>query len=251
MTPPPPIQAVDRALRLLRAIAEAAEPPSATELAALAGVNRSTAWRLLATLEHHDLVQRDPASGTYRVAYGTVRLGAGTRIDAVARRVRPALEWLARETGESVQVTVQDAGALRIVDEIVAASVLTVRWRDRLLPLETSSVGKLVLALRPEAELEAFLRRPLERRTPRSITDPDAFRRAVAEARRTGIATSLGEYELELNGFSAAVVDAGVAVAFISVSGPASRVPAARLPELAPLLLEAAARAGRLLGAGR
>jgi DNA-binding IclR family transcriptional regulator len=44
-------------------------------------------------------------------------------------------------------------------------------------------------------------------------------------------------------------VDRGTAIAFLSVSGPAARVPESRLPELAPRLLEAALRAARALGA--
>src|SRR4051812_27582299 len=45
------VQSVDRALRLLKAVAASAEPASAQELASRCAVNRSTAWRLLTTLE--------------------------------------------------------------------------------------------------------------------------------------------------------------------------------------------------------
>src|ERR1041385_6577348 len=54
------VQSVDRALRLLKAVAASELPSSAQELAQRCGVNRSTAWRLLATLESHGLVERDP-----------------------------------------------------------------------------------------------------------------------------------------------------------------------------------------------
>ena len=83
--PARPIQAVDRALDLLEAIAAAADAPPTSELARRAGVNRSTAWRLLATLEAHRLVDRDPASGGYRIAYGAVRLAAAAQPAAIAR----------------------------------------------------------------------------------------------------------------------------------------------------------------------
>jgi DNA-binding IclR family transcriptional regulator len=243
-----PIQSVDRALGLLDAIAGSAEPLATSELARRAGVNRSTAWRLLATLEAHRLVDRDPATGGYRIAYGAVRLAAAASPAALARRLRPTLEWLVRETGESAQLTVLEAGTLRVIDEVAAPSVLTVRWLGRLLPFDTSSVGKVLYAYRPPAELDALLSRPLERRTERTITDPVAFRAAVDDARRTGIGSSVGEYDLDVNGYSSAVVDRGVPIAFLSVSGPAARIPPARLDLLGPALLEAAERAGRALG---
>ena len=245
---PAPIQAVDRALTMLRAIADAQSPPTTAELAAATGVNRSTAWRLLATLEAHELVQRDASSGRYQVAYGSVRLASLSRPQIIARRVRSTLDWLAKRTSESVQLTVPDGGGLRVVDEIVSSEVLTVRWRGHLLPVETSSVGKLLLAWLPAGELESLLGRPIEPRTARSMTSADDLRRSVARARETGIGTSLGEHDIDVNGFSSAVVDRGTPIAFLSVSGPASRLPDSRLPELTPILLEAAARAGRQLG---
>jgi predicted ArsR family transcriptional regulator len=56
------IQSIDRAVELLEAIAAAGEPVTAPVLADRCGLNRSTAWRMLATLEHHGLVERDPAT---------------------------------------------------------------------------------------------------------------------------------------------------------------------------------------------
>ena len=62
------MQAVDRAVALLKAVA-AGEPATAPELAAACGLNRSTAWRLLATLEHHGLVERDPVTQRYALGH--------------------------------------------------------------------------------------------------------------------------------------------------------------------------------------
>src|SRR5262249_56181417 len=47
------IQAVDRAIALLKSVAASSTPPTVLELARACGINRSTAWRLLRTLEHH------------------------------------------------------------------------------------------------------------------------------------------------------------------------------------------------------
>jgi IclR family acetate operon transcriptional repressor len=239
-----PIQAVDRALHLLAAIATADEPLSTAELARRAGVNRSTAWRLLATLEAHRLVDRDPASGGFRVGYGAVRLATAAGPAALVHAVRPTLEWLSRKTGESTQLTVAEGDMFRVVDEVIGPAVLTVRWLGQTLEVEQSSVGKLLYALRPREDLDRLL-------ASRKLRDPAAFRRRVEQARKTGIGTSIGEHELDVNGYSSAIVSRDTPVAFLSVSGPAARVPPARLRELAPLLLQAAGRAQRALGLER
>src|SRR5450432_1537772 len=83
---PSGVQSVDRALRLLKAVAASAEPASAKELAQRCGVNRSTAWRLLATLEGHGLVERDAVTGRYLVGYAAFQIASADDHDALARR---------------------------------------------------------------------------------------------------------------------------------------------------------------------
>jgi DNA-binding IclR family transcriptional regulator len=56
------IQSVDRAAALIKAIADSPHSPTVNELAAACGLNRSTTWRLLATLDSHGLIERDPIS---------------------------------------------------------------------------------------------------------------------------------------------------------------------------------------------
>jgi DNA-binding IclR family transcriptional regulator len=236
------IQSVDRALRMLEIVAASPAPPSATEIAAAAGVNRSTAWRLLATLECHDLIERDPDTGRYSVGLGTVRVASRAGHASLVRKARPILERLTRDTGEAATLTISRATSLVVIDQVDAPRVVSVRWTGRALPIACTSVGKLLLAALPDEEVEQFLESPLERRTERSISDPSVLRTEVAESRRTGIAVSLSEYELGLNGFSiAACSDDGLPVAYISVTGPDYRLPITRLPEI-ELPLRAAQR---------
>src|ERR1700704_3724482 len=81
------VQSVDRALRLLKAVAASEAPSSAQELAQRCGVNRSTAWRLLSTLEAHGLVEREALSGRYVVGYASFQLATAEDHDALARRL--------------------------------------------------------------------------------------------------------------------------------------------------------------------
>ena len=89
------IQAVDRAIVLLKAVAASTTPPTVLELARRCGINRATAWRLLRTLEHHGLVDRDVVTQRYTVGYGATVVASAVTDDALIRRVRPLLTDLA------------------------------------------------------------------------------------------------------------------------------------------------------------
>src|SRR3954451_24070358 len=100
------IQSIDRAVELLEAIAGAPEPETAPALADACGLNRSTAWRILATLEHHGLVERDPDTSRYRLGGGVLRLAAAGRQEPLVRLAHPILRRLADATGETVNLAV-------------------------------------------------------------------------------------------------------------------------------------------------
>src|ERR1700761_7639076 len=100
MSQPSGTQAVDRAARLLAEVVHAPDPVTFTELAAVTGLARSTASRLLLALERGRLVRRDDQGrflpGELFVSFAW-RGGPGTSLTAVAQ---PFLDQLAVATGE-------------------------------------------------------------------------------------------------------------------------------------------------------
>lgn len=228
------VQSVDRAVELLHAVADTA--PAGEPVATLAercGINRATAWRLLATLEHHGLVERDRASGRYRMGYTVERLAATAGVDGLVRRAHPVVERLAAETGETVNLAVPRHGELTYVDEVVPQAVLSARWLGRAAPPHATSTGKALLAWLPEERLADLLPSSPHRYTDTTITDPAALRAELAGVRERGYAMSVGEMEPSLFGVSAAVRGPrGAPVAVLSIWGPRDRVPEDRLPGL-------------------
>jgi DNA-binding IclR family transcriptional regulator len=246
------VQAVERALQLLEEVAASAVPPAATELAQRAGINRATAWRLLNTLEHFDLVERDPHSGRYSVSYGTVRLSLASGTTALVRRAHPVLEKLAADTDGSVFLEVASRGRLIVLDEARPASPVQVDLAGMDIPLHCGSVGKLYLASLPADELEQYLAGPLSRPTPYTITDPALLRAQIDECRRSGIAVNYKEHQEEWCGITAAVRDrAGRDLAYLNVTLPTYRWTEQALAALATQLREAAADIKNRLGADR
>lgn len=245
--PAQPVQAVDRALDLLAAVAASEEPPTVAELAARCGINRSTAWRLLATLEAHGMVERAAGSG-YRVGYGAVRLGAAADEASVVRRVRPVLEELSAATGETVSLALVKTASLRYVDHLSVIGAAFTPWTEERVSLHSTSSGKIFLAWLSDAERAGALPATLERFTENTVVDRVALEAELAEARRVGYARCHGEDAALTNGVSAAVLDARRRpIAVVNVWGPERRIPADRFDELGPLAVAAAERIGTLL----
>jgi DNA-binding IclR family transcriptional regulator len=225
------VQSVQRAAALLEAVADSAEPRTAPELAEVCGLNRSTAWRILATLEDEGLVDRD--SGRYSIGQGIVRL-ASAATDSLPRAARPHLEQLSRRTGETVSLAVPRRLQLVYVDQVQAPHVMAADWLGRAVPLHATSTGKALLAFMPPDELDTVITRSLPRFTDRTITDPAELRAELDRTRRRGYAVSRGELETALWGASAPIRDGlGRPIAVVSVWGAEARLKAkGRLDEL-------------------
>ena len=199
------IQSVDRSARLLRAIATSRHPVSVAELAAACELNRSTTWRLLTTLEHHGLVERDDVSQRYAIGYGLVRLAAGKTDHAILiRTARPVLERIAAETSETVNLSIAlSSGMVVSVDQVDAVPLVSVNWLGRLLPWHCTSAGRLQLAYLPPAEVDAYLAETrLEAFTPRTIVSADKLRADIVQTRKRGYSLVLEEQEIGLNAVS-------------------------------------------------
>jgi DNA-binding IclR family transcriptional regulator len=225
------VQSVQRAAALLDAIADSAEPRTAPELAELCALNRSTAWRILATLEEEGLVERD--AGRYSIGHAVARLAAAAT-DALPRMARPHLEELAERTGETVSLAVPRRLRLVYVDQVQAPHVMAADWLGRAVPLHATSTGKALLAFLPQDEIEAALTPALQRFTDRTIIDPAELRAELDRTKRRGYAVSRGELETALWGASAPIRDRqGRPVAVVSVWGAEGRLKAkGRLDEL-------------------
>jgi IclR family acetate operon transcriptional repressor len=219
------IQSVDRAVELLGAIASAPEPLTAPALADRCALNRSTAWRILATLEHHGLVERDLASNRYSLGYAVLRLAAAAGHEPLARLAHPLLRRLAEETGETVNLAVARRLELVYADQVQAPHVMAPDWLGHPVPLHATSTGKAFLAALPPAELQVVLRAARERYTDTTITEETALREELAAVSARGHAISQGELEPALWGVSAAAIDADARpVAVLSVWGSEARV---------------------------
>jgi len=221
---PSRVQSVQRAVGLLKGVADSAAPPTAAELAERCGLNRTTAWRILQTLEDEGILDRDPVSNRYSAGYELTRMAANTD-ESLLRLARPHLVELSSQTGETVSLAVPRGHQLVYVEQIQAPHVMAADWLGRAVPLHGTSTGKALLAWLPASEIDDRLAEPLPSFTNATVTDPVRLREELDEVRRAGYAVSRGELETSLWGVSAAVLDRGCRpIAVVSVWGAERRV---------------------------
>lgn len=107
----------------------------------------------------------------------------------------------------------------------------------------------MLLAHLPGEVLKARLAAPLERFTPRTLTDSDALVEQLEQVRMQGFAFCVEELEPGLNAVAAPVfAQNGQVVAAISASGPSFRLTEGRIPEVAAAVRSAAEQVSARLG---
>ena len=129
------VQSVDRAVTILEVIARTGLA-GVTEIAAELGVHKSTASRIVSTLEARGLVEQDQHRGKYRLGLGILRLAGATtaRLDIV-QEARPIAKLLAERTGETINVAVLSDGAALYLDQVSGnASVQSHNWVGQRIP---------------------------------------------------------------------------------------------------------------------
>lgn len=245
------VQSVDRAVTILELLARHGEM-GVTEVAGELGVHKSTAFRLIATLEQRGLIEQTEERGKYRLGVGLLRLAGATtaRLDVV-QEARPICRQLAQRTGETVNVAVLSDNSALYLDQVAGSSALqSHNWVGQHVPLHATSNGKVLLSgLAPDRLSEMLGRLPAF--TGSTITKRSAIVEELARARSDGFAVAVDELEIGLTAVAAPVRNAhGDVIASMSVSGPTFRLQADTLATAIAACVEAANEVSHRLGWG-
>jgi Transcriptional regulator len=225
------VQSVDRALDVLEALAEHGGEAGLSEIAAATGLPYGTIHRLLRTLLARGYVRQE-SDRRYALGGALVRLG-GAAENMVAAWARPYLARMVELSGETANLAVLEGDFVVYVAQVPSPRRLRMFAEvGRRVPAHSTAVGKVLLADRPDAA--AVLERTgLPRRTDQTITSVPAMLAELEAVRDRGYALDLGEEETGVHCLAVPVRDGGRVVAAMSVSGPAERLKARDLDELA------------------
>ena len=248
------IQSVDRAARILKALASGPRRLGVSELAERLGLTRPTVHGLLQTLQAHGFVEQDRDSEKYQLGAGLLQLG-NSYLDLNELRGRSIVhaERLAARANAAVRVGVMHGSSVVVVHHVFRPdATLQILEVGAQLPVHASALGKAMLAHAPETVVEDLMSGPLPKLTSRTLAE-GALRDELEQVRERGYARERDEAVLGESCIAAPIFDhAGHAVGAISVVGDTERIlprgPAKGVPAA---VVDAARAVTRELGGGR
>ena len=216
------IPVIDRMMDVLSQLERRDTGLTIRDLVSQLHLPRTTIYRILNTLQMHDMVHRDDA-GAYQL--GRRLLGLASHVATGASEVdlvavaQPFLDHLGAEIGEGVKLSVLDKNGVLVLAAAQGRReyALTVAPGQRI-EAHAGAASKLLLAYLPEAELTEWLSKPLVAFTPKTLTDPRRLKTELSRIRRVGWSQDKGEQAPSIHAFAAPVFDTrGELVAALSV----------------------------------
>ncbi|CAN7613500.1 IclR family transcriptional regulator [Bosea sp. LjRoot237] len=245
------IAAVERAFKLLEALAGEADGADLTVLAERLDLPVSATHRLLATLAERGFVTQDAQSGAYGLTLKLSQLAfRNLDLRGLPDAGQIVLDQLARATREYCRLAVIEGESLTWIARAQGATA-GLRYEPPMgmgIVLHATATGKAWLASLPEAEaLRIVCARGFDaqgRSGPNALGDVDALRQHLAETRNRGFALAVEEGEIGTVAMATtfrAGPDAGAPIAgTLSVAGPLPRMQEAHRDEIAAALATAA-----------
>jgi len=243
-------QTVQKALTLLEALVRSRQPRRLTELARQLGLTKPNVYRLLSTLTVLGYVKKDVETSLYSPTLKLWEMGSMLVRDVdLVSVAHPRLRRLCEEAGESVQLTVFDAGYVVYVDKVDSAQPLKAMTSiGSRVPASVTSTGKALLAWLPSEALDMAFQH-VKRYTPITLTRRKDIERDLEESRTRGYAINRGEFRVGVCGIAVPVRDrTGSVVAAIGLWGAEKNILGARQEVLAQLAASAARDVSQSLG---
>lgn len=246
-------KAVGRALSMLELVAESNHGLSNSDLSRRLKIPKSSASYILRVLEKRDYLQRD-TNGKYRLGLKLISLtgGAMTHLD-VREVAKPILQdFLKKSRLPEVHLAVLDNGRAVYIEKIEdeKSFIKMDIWVGHRLPVHTTAIGKILVSFLPEDEILRILElRGMERKTRKSITNPQRFLREAERVRKYGFAVDDEENAEGVRCIAAPIFDAkGNVAAALGTSSVIMHIDENHLPRIVDLVKKSAAKVSRQMG---
>ncbi len=239
------VPAVDKALDILALLRTEGRELNRAEIAKATGCHKSSAQRLMTTLNYHGFVERDEMTKRYALGIALAEYGrvALNNLD-IRQLAKPFLQSLVEYSGETAVLAILNGTKMVMVDkrepinQIRASPYLGTRY-----PATATSNGKVLLAWLPEDQVNEIMQiEGLPEATKNSIVVPAAYRVELIATRERGYAIDREEFQEGMSGVSAPVFNPkGQVIATLSLVGPAFRMKEENLHEYGKKCVELAA----------
>ncbi|MEF0942996.1 IclR family transcriptional regulator [Rhizobium sp. BR 362] len=234
---------IGKALSLLDTLSRLDKEAGLTDIARLCALDKATARRFLVELEKHGFVEQDQDTRRYRIGSAPVRLARVREARFPLLRVAvPFIKSLAETSTETVHLSEFSGGKLSTihVEDSPRAHRIIIDVGS-LLPFHATASGLAFLAFSPRSEIDAALRKPLEKFTDHTIVDPQLVQNLLDETAARGF--SISDQGLEAGVISTAApirTPNGHPIGCVAVAAPLSRTTKATIHEFGAQAVTAA-----------
>jgi DNA-binding IclR family transcriptional regulator len=240
-----------KAFAVLEVVAASGQSISISEVAEKVGVDRSTAYRMLSTLQVAGYITQDETTKRFKLSYKVISLSRNLMIDnEVSSLFHRTMNTITDATQETVGLSVLDGLQTVLVHQVRGTQRVNVVFQvgDRS-ELHCTSIGKLLLAYQDPLYVERVIANGLVKRAVNTYTDPKEFRIEVQRIRAQGYSFDNQELADDMRCVAVPVFESGGRVTRgFSISGPATRFTVEKLEELKIPMLEAGRELSEQLG---
>ena len=220
------VKSVMKALEILELLNREAEL-GISEMADRLGWDKSTVYRLVATLKEKGYVNQNPANQKYANSMKLFEMGNSV-VERLGfrRKCQPYLEELAMRTHETVNLAIQDGSEIIYIDKIESMATIKVDLAiGKRLPMYCTGLGKAILAWLPEEEVDLLLQEEhFTAHTANTVTSLNELKKQLVQIRQKGYSLDDEEYVMGLKCVASPVWNhQGKPVAAVSVAIPEYR----------------------------
>jgi len=178
-----------KAAGILRELGASKNGRTLMEVVAATGLSTTVCFRMLSTLERERLVEKDAGTGAYRLGVGLIALARlSLQQQAINQLTARMMVEAARELQDVALLMVPDGDRALCIDRVegdapIITSGTNIGSRP---PLHCGGGPFAILAFSPDAFVEEYLARPLDKPTANSVNDPKRIRARIKEARARG-----------------------------------------------------------------
>jgi DNA-binding IclR family transcriptional regulator len=199
------VPAIEKCFSILALMAEAKRPFAFNEIVRNLGLNKSTVFNILHTLNDLDVLEKGP-DGLFRLGTNLFVLGnAAAGGSELIQTVHPYLETINHEFKLSTFFGILSDQEVIIVDKADRGHTVKISSEIGMrMPIFAGVAGKALLSQLPEKDIDEILSENTPKRyTPRTIIDKAIYKKEILNIKKTGIAYDREEY---IEGLIAAAV---------------------------------------------
>jgi len=225
---------LQNAIRLLNLFSIDQSELSVTEIANKLGIAKSTAHRILISLESEGLIMKDPSSSLYRLGVSFLSLGyVITKNMKIYTHSSNILNFLQQSTGETACLMIIENDYSYVIN--IKESDYPIRYSAYIgqkTPVFHSSTGLAILAFQPAEVISSIMENQLIQ-----IED---LQQKVDFIQKNGYYVSMDEFYENVTSIAVPVRNGrGEVIAALAIAGPSERILPKNIPNLAKTIIAA------------